>query len=191
MTAIRKRGGLAALAATALFVLSTGVSGAVTPELEPVLSSFYGSEAARECRPYYSSLDIPAEEATMVVEAVRILAAAGFPYSCPRDYLRLVADLSQAGIGLKDLTMKIQEAVAKKVDPIRLIRVLEQRTDALKNARVVVLEVEGSGVEFLDRQMAYRVMADYLLRGVPAAELKTGMMERDLADYPALDNVIR
>jgi len=61
----------------------------------------------------------------------------------------------------------------------------------LKSARVVVLSLENEGVDFLDKQMSYRVLADYLARGVSPDELSTQVLKRDLGDYPALENVIR
>jgi hypothetical protein len=185
------RGGIAALAFIALFILTPTSLQAVAPDLKPVLSSVYGADAAAECSQYYSQLDLTRDEADIVEGAVKMLAEAGFPFPCPRDYLRMVTDLSRAGIELGDLSLKIQEAVAKKVEARRLIKVLDQRTRALQDARVVVLDLEGAGVDFIDKQMAYTVFADYLLRGVPASNITKEVREGNLDEYPALDNLIR
>ena len=160
-------------------------------EVDEILSEAYGPEVARECQDYYHSVDVPQDQVNSVRDAVVRLVEAGYPDGCPRDYLRMVAELAGAGINLQDLTNKIREGVAKKVNPERLVRVMEQRTEALKRARVLALELEGEGFVFLDRQMAYTVVADYLLRGVSPEDLRTGIVEGSLAKFPALENVLR
>ncbi len=134
--------------------------------IHDLLAEAYGEEVARECSDYYSGLNIPEGMVLSVQEAIERLVEAGYPSGCPLEYLKVAADLSRAGIDLDDLTNKIREGIAKKVEPQRLNRVLAQRAEALKEGRVVVLELEGSGVDFLNKQMAYSVMADYLLRGI-------------------------
>lgn len=185
------RGDLAVMTVIALLVLIPLAAAAATPKLDAVLADAYGTDAPAECRQYYQDLDLSDEDAATVEKSVKLLAEAGFPYPCPRDYLKTVAELSRAGIDLRDLSMKIQEAVAKQVAPERLVRVLQQRGAALKEARTVVLGLEDAGLGFLDRQMAYTVLADYLLRGVPAAELAEGIKRGDLDTYPAIGNVLR
>ena len=116
---------------------------------------------------------------------------AGYPARCPREYLRLAAELSKAGIELEDLTNKIREGLAKKVSPERLNVVIGNRAEALKKARILTLKLVEEGTEFLDRQMTYTILADYMLRGVQAEELRVSVLEGDLSSYPALENLIR
>ena len=160
-------------------------------DVESVLMETYGPDVARECGDYYRTLNIKDNMDKDIIQAIRILADSKFPPTCPRDYLRMASELSLAGIELGDMTRKIQEAVAKKVSPERLIRVLEQRKEALKNSRILVIELEESGVEFLSRQMAYTVFADYLLRGVSTDTMKEEVSQGKIENYPALGNLIR
>ena len=160
-------------------------------EVDTILAEAYGEEVARECSDYYSGLNIPEGMVLSVREAIERLVEAGYPSGCPLEYLKVAADLSRAGIDLDDLTNKIREGIAKKVEPQRLNRVLAQRAEALKEGRVVVLELEGSGVDFLNKQMAYSVMADYLLRGISRDSIMEKVVQGDLGDYPALANLIR
>jgi len=160
-------------------------------EVDTMLAEAYGDKVARECADYYQGLEIPEDTVPSVGEAIARLVKAGYPAGCPVEYLKAAGDLSRAGIDVSDLTSKISEGIAKKVSPERLNRVLAQRAEALQEARVLVLSLEGSGVEFLDKQMAYRVMADYLLRGVGPDDLRSGLIEGDLKSFPALDNVLR
>ncbi len=160
-------------------------------DIESVLMETYGPDIARECGDYYRTLNIKDNMDTEIIQAIRILADYKFPSTCPRDYLRMASELSLAGIELGDMTRKIQEAVAKKVSPERLIRVLEQRKEALKNSRVLVVALEEAGVDFLDRQMAYTVLADYLLRGVSKDSITEEVKQGNLKNYPALANLIR
>ena len=160
-------------------------------EVDTILAEAYGEKVARECSDYYSGLNIPEGMVLSVREAIERLVEAGYPSGCPLEYLKVAADLSRAGIDLDDLTNKIREGIAKKVEPQRLNRVLAQRAEALKEGRVVVLELEGSGVDFLNKQMAYSVMADYLLRGISRDSIMEKVVQGDLGDYPALANLIR
>ena len=160
-------------------------------EVDTILAEAYGEEVARQCSDYYSDLNIPEGMVFSVREAIERLVEAGYPSGCPLEYLKVAADLSRAGIDLDDLTNKIREGIAKKVEPQRLNRVLAQRAEALKEGRVVVLELEGSGVDFLNKQMAYSVMADYLLRGISRDSIMEKVVQGDLGDYPALANLIR
>jgi len=159
-------------------------------EIDKILSEAYGSQAARECQDYYSNLDIPDDQVAAVRDSLARLVEAGYPSGCPKEYLRLAADLSRAGIDLDDLTNKIREGIAKKVSPERLNKVIDDRADALKEARVLTLKLVDQGVDFLDRQMTYRVIADYLLRGVGSGDLEAGVLKGELKKYPALENLI-
>lgn len=160
-------------------------------EVDTILREAFGPEVARECEDYYGSLGIPEEQAAPVRDAVQSLVDAGYPAGCPKEYLKFASQLVRADIALQDLTNKIREGVAKKVSPERLNRVVEQRTEALQEARVVALNLVDKGVEFLDRQMAYSVIADYLLRGIQTSDLENALLEGKMADYPALENVVR
>jgi hypothetical protein len=160
-------------------------------EVDSILRQAYGPEVARECEDYYSSLGIPVDQIAPVRDAVQSLVDAGYPAGCPRDYLKFASQLVRADIALQDLTNKIREGVAKKVSPERLDRVIEQRTEALLEARVIALSLANGGVEFLDRQMAYSVIADYLLRGIQTSDLESALLEGKLAQFPALENVVR
>jgi hypothetical protein len=160
-------------------------------DVDAILMETFGEEVARECADYFNTLDIDESQVDSVRDAIGRLVEAGYPSGCPKEYLKIAADLSRAGIDLDDLTNKIREGIAKKVEPQRLNKVIARRGQALQEARVVVLGLEGDGIKFLDRQMTYRVMADYLLRGVSQEEIKTGLTEGDLSKFPALDNLIR
>jgi hypothetical protein len=160
-------------------------------KVDKILRDAYGAQAARECRDYYSSLDLPADQLDSVTEAIEGLVEAGYPSGCPMEYLRLIAELTRAGIDLNDLTNKIREGVAKKVNPERLVAVITHRVEALKEARVLTIELVEEGVQFLDRQMVYTVMADYLLRGVKSEELKISIAEGSIDRFPAMENLIR
>jgi hypothetical protein len=160
-------------------------------EINTILTEAYGDEVARECSDYYSGLNIPEDRASSIRDAVERLVEAGYPSGCPIEYLKVAAGLSRAGIDFGDLTNKIREGIAKKVEPARLIRVIIQRAEALQEARVVVLNLEEADVEFLDRQMAYSVIADYLLRGISRGPIVEKVSQGDLSSYPALENLIR
>jgi hypothetical protein len=159
-------------------------------EIDKILSEAYGSQTARECQDYYSSLNIPDDQVAAVRDSLARLVEAGYPSGCPKEYLRLAADLSRAGIDLDDLTNKIREGIAKKVSPERLNKVIDDRADALKEARVLTLKLVDQGIDFLDRQMTYRVIAYYLLRGVGSGDLEAGVLKGELKKYPALENLI-
>ncbi len=160
-------------------------------EIDGILTKAYGTQAARECRDYYSTLNIPDDQVAAVRDVIARLVEAEYPSGCPREYLSLAADLSKAGVDLDDLTNKIREGIAKKVEPQRLNKVIARRGEALQEARVVVLNLEAGGVEFLDRQMTYSVIADYLLRGISRDSIIEKISIGELSNYPALENLVR
>jgi hypothetical protein len=177
---------------TALFLCllpSTVYSG--VKEINTILTEAYGEKVAKECSDYYSGLNIPEDKALPIQKAIERLVEAGYPSGCPIEYLKVAAALSRAGIDFDDLTNKIREGIAKQVEPARLIRVITQRAEALQEARVVVLNLEEADVEFLDRQMAYSVIADYLMRGISRGPIVEKVSQGDLSSYPALENLIR
>ena len=181
-----------AILAMAVALISVPVVGSCSwDEVDSILRQAFGPEVARECEDYYGSLGIPEEQVAPVRDAVQSLVDAGYPAGCPREYLKFASQLVRADIALQDLTNKIREGVAKKVSPERLDRVIEQRTEALLEARVIALSLADGGVEFLDRQMAYSVIADYLLRGIQTSDLESALLEGKVTEYPALENVIR
>jgi len=159
--------------------------------VDEVLREVYGEQEASQCRDYYSSLDISADEAELVSQALERLDGAGYPSATAGEYIRLLTELSRAGIHLEDLTNKVTEGVAKKVSPERLTVVMVHRVDALKEGRVLTLKLAGEGIRFLDQQMTYTVVADYLLRGVRSEDLMSSVAEGKLDKYPALENLIR
>ena len=191
LTGISKGKSVTVVAAAVVFSMIHVISMADWRTIDAILTEAFGSETARQCREYYGELEIPDEQAGTLQEAVKLIVEAGYPEGCPREYLKLAADLSKAGIGLGDLTNKIREGIAKQVDPARLIHVLKRRAEALKEGRVLTLQLEQESVRFLDRQMAYTVFADYLLRGVKGGELTAAVKDGRMEKYPALDNVIR
>ena len=160
-------------------------------EVDAIMQEAYGAQAVRECQDHYKGLDLADDQAAVVREGIAILVQAGYPSGCPKEYLKLVAQLSRAGIHLNDLTNKIREGVAKNVSPVRLTAVITRRAEALLEARVLTLKLAGEKVEFLDRQMTYTVIGDYLLRGVKPEELMAGVLNGDLGQYPALERLIR
>jgi len=160
-------------------------------QVDEVLKEVYGEQEARACRDFYSSLDISADQAELVSQAIERLDKAGYPSATAGEYVRLLTELSRAGIHLDDLSNKVMEGVAKKVSPERLTAVMVHRVDALKEGRVLTLKLAGDGIRFLDRQMTYTVMADYLSRGVRSEDLVASVAEGKLDRYPALENLIR
>ena len=181
-----------ALAVVAILVLFTypPEASAGWEEIDHILTQAYGAKAARECREYVRSLKIPEEHLDTLQESIGRLVEADYPKGCPREYLKLAAQLARAGISPADLTNKIREGIAKRVDADRLVHVLGKRAEALKEGQAVVLGLERENIRFLDRQMAYTVMADYLLRGVKSSDLTTSVIAGQMGKYPALRNVI-
>jgi len=186
-----KSGGIAICLLAAVFSLFPVNASASWSEIDEILTEAYGAQLARECRDYYGTLKIPDDKVAAVRDSIARLVETGYPSGCPREYLRLAADLSKAGIDLDDLTNKIREGIAKKVSPERLNKVMKNRVEALLEARVITLELIEKGIKFLDRQMAYRVMADYLLRGVSTEELVTSVQDEKLSKFPALESVLQ
>ena len=175
----------------AVVVFFPAIASSSWVEVDEILRGAYGPQIAQECQDLYSTLDIPADQVKEVRESIARFVEAGYPAGCPREYLRLAAELSKAGIELEDLTNKIREGLAKKVSPERLNVVIGNRAEALKKARILTLKLVEEGTEFLDRQMTYTILADYMLRGVQAEELRVSVLEGDLSSYPALENLIR
>ena len=184
-----RAGGMVVCLLAAVFFLPA-ISFGSWSQVDKILTEAYGAQAARECSDFFDALNIPDDQVAGVRDSIARLVEAGYPSGCPKEYLKLAADLSQAGIDLDDLTNKIREGIAKQVSPERLNRVIDDRVKALKEARVFTLKLVENNIKFLDRQMAYRVIADYLLRGVSPQELMTSILEGKLEKYPALDSVI-
>src|SRR5512138_915533 len=153
------KSGFPALAGAALFLLlGAGSPAAAQPDPagEEAIRSAVNGDADREA----------------LRQAVSAMAGAGYPAESFSRILQLARGLSQAGIGVNDLSSKVQEGVAKKVPVDRVMSVLSDRAERLKDGRVLVLDLTGEGTVFLDQQMAFRVMADYLARGITREELR-------------------
>ncbi len=159
--------------------------------LRDQLGPAFPAEKVAEAESLLGGLSLPAPEMGKVREGALLLARGAFPPSAVTDFLALCARLNAAGISPSDLVSKVQEGTAKRVESHRVTAVLEDRTGRLLQGRVLVLDLATAGVVFLDQQMAYRVVADYLARGISPVELRDRALRRDLADFPALDNVIR
>jgi len=186
---LNNRANIAAAVLSVTLALTSAVAGA--PDVDSVLADTYGPETAGKCRDYLKAESLPPEERTAVLEAVQLIARAGYPGNCTVEYFALAASLTKADIGLGDLTNKIREGIAKGVDASRLIHVLERRAEALREGKEMTLELEGEGIGFLDRQMAYTVLADYFLRGVKPEDLMADIRDGTLREYPALEKVMR
>ena len=184
-----RAGGMVVCLLAAVLFLLPAISFGSWSQVEEILTEAYGVQTARECSDYYDALNIPDDLA--VRDSIARLVEAGYPSGCPKEYLKLAADLSRAGIDLDDLTNKIREGIAKKVSPERLNRVIEDRVKALKEARVLTLELVENNIKFLDRQMAYRVIADYLLRGVSTEDLLASIQDGKFSKFPALESVLQ
>ena len=172
-----------------VFSLTMAVS-AEGNDLRSVLQNAYGESVSSKAAAL-GSLDMAGEEAGFIKETVEMFAAAGFSARLCLGYLDLAADLAGVGISLKDIEAKVREGVAKKAGGPRVMAVIADRAEWLKKARTLTLSLENDGVSFLDKQMSYRVFADYLARGVSGKDLGTHVMLRELDDYPALENLIR
>lgn len=174
-----------------LLLFVSSLASAKNGEVESILRGAYGEALASEAQAIIGSLDLPDDEVIHFRETVDIFRENGFTARSSLDYVNLAYGLTKADISLQDLACKVREGVAKGASPDRVMVVINDRVGWLKSARVVVLSLENDGVAFLDKQMSYRVMADYLARGVSPDELSTQVMKRELSDYPALENVIR
>ncbi len=150
--------------------------------------------AATEALPAGSpalSLSLPSPDKEGLREAVTSMEEAGFPGEALEKLVYLARDLASAGISTNDLVSKVREGMAKKVGYERVMAVLGERVSRLKEARILVLELIAEGIVFIDQQMAYQVVADYLSRGISSRDLRKLVLQRSLADFPALDNVLR
>jgi len=175
----------------ALFLFVANLASAKTGEVESILRGAYGESLAGEAQGIVGSLDLQDDEVIHFRETVEIFRENGFSARSCLDYVNLAYGLNKADISLEDLACKVREGVAKGATPVRVMVVINDRVGWLKSARVVVLSLENEGVAFLDKQMSYRVLADYLARGVSPDELSTQVLKRELGDYPALENVIK
>ncbi len=128
---------------------------------------------------------------TDIIDTVEWMVSSKLTGSLIIEYLTLASDLSGAGISPADLSHKAREGIAKGVKPERIISVLKSRTDSLKDARVLALSLENEGVVFLDRQMTYRILADYLSRGIKNEEIISKATTRDFSQYQALESVVK
>lgn len=128
---------------------------------------------------------------TELRQTLETMSVAGYPGEAATGLLEVAGDLSRAGISIHDICCKVREGVAKKAESGRVMAVVADRAGKLKDGRVLVLDLSSEGTVFLDQQMAFRVVADYLARGIPAPELRKRVLARSLGDFPALENLIR
>jgi hypothetical protein len=137
------------------------------------------------------ALSLPSPDKEALRDAAAWMEKAGFTGEALARFVEMARDLASAGISTSDLASKVREGVVKKVGHERVMTVLDERVSRLKEARVLVLELAAEGVVFIDQQMAYQVVADYLSRGVGSRILREMVLQRSLADFPGLDNVLR
>jgi hypothetical protein len=175
----------------AFFLLVSDGTVVKAGDIYPVLRDACSEAVADKAMAILGPVDLPDDELAYLNKTLEMFHESGFPPGTCLDYVNLVSGLEKADISLEDLTSKVREGIAKSASPERIAAVIRDRADWLKRARVVVLSLENEGVSFLDKQMAYRVMADYLTRGVSPEELTARVMEKDLDNYPALEHVIR
>lgn len=182
---------LAAVITAALLLSVSKMVLADNTEVQAILAGAYGETLAAEAHGIIGSLELSDEEIVHFRETVELFRENSFSDRHCLDYVNLAYGLTKADISLEDLASKVREGVAKGARPERIMIVIDERVGWLKSARVVVLSLENEGVAFLDKQMSYRVLADYLARGVSPDELSAQVLKRELDDYPALENVIR
>ncbi len=138
-----------------------------------------------------NDLALPAAERDGMRDTLALMGEAGFSPDTREALLDMARELTAAGISTVDLASKVREGVAKKVNGERVMAVLAERVSRLKEARALVLGLVSEGTVFLDQQMAFQIMADYLARGIPAQDLRRRVAKRSFEDFPALGNVVR
>jgi hypothetical protein len=185
------RGGAVVFALLAFFLLVSDGTVVKAGDIDSVLRNACSETVADQAMAILGPVDLPDDEVAYLKKTLDIFHESGFPAGTCLDYVNLISGLVKADISLEDLTSKVREGIAKGASPERITFVIRDRADWLKRGRVIVLSLENEGVTFLNKQMAYRVMADYLTRGVSPDELTTQVVKRELSDYPALENVIK
>ncbi len=185
------RGGATATLLLTLFLSLPSGLVAQADEVDSILRKVCNDSVADQVSALQGRVEIPEKEIGYFRETLVMLREAGYSDGLCVEFVGLASGLVRAGISLKDLASKVREGIAKGASTERVRAVIRDRTERLKSARVVVLSLENDGVSFLDKQMAYRVMADYLTRGVSAEEMSHRILDGRLSEYPALSNIIR
>ncbi len=175
----------------ALLLCQSALSSQNNGSIRDTLQGSYSEEAMLKASDLYNSLDIGKEDQDGILDTVGWMASSNLSVDVILEYLNLVSELYDAGISIRDISLKAREGIAKGVSPERIIAVLNDRVQRLKDARVLVLTLENKGVEFLDKQMTYRILANYLSRGISSEEIMSKVYESDFGDYRALESVVR
>ncbi|MFV1957626.1 MAG: hypothetical protein ACC669_10000 [bacterium] len=175
----------------ALLLCQSALSSQNNGSIRDILQGSYSEEAILKTSDLYNSLDIGKEDKDGILDTVEWMASSNLSVDVILEYLNLVSELYDAGISIRDISLKAREGIAKGVSPERIIAVLNDRVQRLKDARVLVLTLENKGVEFLDKQMTYRILANYLSRGISSEEIMSKVYESDFGDYRALESVVR
>ena len=155
-----------------------------------VIGEVFAEETVDKASDIFNSLDIGKEDKQGILKTVEWMVSSDLKAEAVLEYLSQASVLSGAGISTKDISHKIREGIAKGISQERIIAVLKDRVQRLKDARVLALTLENEGVGFLDRQMSYRILADYLSRGIPSDKIMSKALKRDFEDYQALESVV-
>lgn len=186
---------LKATIATLLFLLFAVGPAVSSPgdftDIRDTMKGSYPEEIIAKAETLLVSVESVDKGAADIVDTVEWMASSNITGSLIIEYLSLVSDLSGAGISPTDLSSKAREGLAKGVKQERIISVLRSRAESLKAARVLALALEDEGVVFLDRQMTYRILANYLSRGIKSEEIISKTSARDFSQYQALESVVK
>ncbi len=156
-----------------------------------VIVEVFAEETVDRASDIFNSLDIEKEDKQGILKTVEWMVSSDLKAEAVLEYLSQASVLSGAGISIKDISHKIREGIAKGISQERIIAVLKDRVQRLKDARVLALTLENEGIGFLDRQMSYRILADYLSRGIPSDRIMSKALKRDFEDYQALESVVK
>lgn len=174
-----------------LILCQSALSSQNDGSIRDALAGSYSEEAILKVSDLYNSLEIGKEDKESILDTVGWMASSDLSVDVVLKYLNLASDLYSAGISTRDISLKAREGIAKGVGQERIIVVLKDRVQRLKDARVLALTLENEGIGFLDRQMTYRILADYLSRGIPSEEIMKKVTEGDFGDYQALESVVK
>ncbi len=174
-----------------LILCQSALSSQNDGSIRDALAGSYSEEAILKVSDLYNSLEIGKEDKESILDTVGWMASSDLSVDVVLKYLNLASDLYSAGISTRDISLKAREGIAKGVSQGRIIVVLKDRAQRLKDARVLALTLENEGIGFLDRQMTYRILADYLSRGIPSEEIMKKVTEGDFGDYQALESVVK
>lgn len=174
-----------------LILCQSALSSQNDGSIRDALAGSYSEEGILKVSDLYNSLEIGKEDKEGILDTVGWMASSDLSVDVVLKYLSLASDLYSAGISTRDISLKAREGIAKGVSQGRIIVVLKDRAQRLKDARVLALTLENEGIGFLDRQMTYRILADYLSRGIPSEEIMKKVTRSDFGDYQALESVVK